>query len=86
MKRLYVSTDGGYVRALDSQALDLVVSSGRQIEVRVHHLYCADDSRDCRYRFDWNGDAGRLEPVWTSGARPMGEGTWPVIDPKANDG
>lgn len=86
VKRLYVSTDDGYVRAFDNQALELLAMPNREIEARVHPLYCADEPRSCSYRFGWNAEARRLEPAWNTSARPMGEGAYPAIDPEANGG
>jgi hypothetical protein len=82
LKRLYVSLGDGYVRAFDRQAFELVIGGrpdGVGIDARVHHLYCADDNRDCRYSYEWDGDARRLIERSNTSVRPMeGEGFTPV--------
>jgi hypothetical protein len=82
LKRLYVSVDDGYARAFDNQALRLVVLPDRQVEAWVHPIYCADDTRDCRYRFGWSPEGRRLELIRSTSARAMGEESYPAIDPE----
>lgn len=82
VKRLYVSTDDGYVRALDSQAFTLTVRPDHQVETWVHRIYCAGSEDECRYRFAWDDDGRRLEPVWSSSARPGVDGGYAPLDPE----
>ncbi|MFJ6024502.1 hypothetical protein ACIQC9_07905 [Brevundimonas sp. NPDC092305] len=80
LQRLYVSDGDRYVRALDNQALELTVEGG-EVRVWVHHLYCANDNPDCRYRFSWDQPALALVQRSTTSARPMGDEAWKPIRP-----
>lgn len=62
LKRLYVSTDDGYVRAFDTQALTLAVVE-HQVRTTVHHGLCVPDNWDCKAVFRWDGAVGKLVAV-----------------------
>lgn len=63
LQRLYVSTDDGYVRAFDQQALEFEVTEragGRGVEVMVHHSYCTPERSECRFAWAWDTEQRRL--------------------------
>ena len=63
VRRLYVSTPDGLVRAFDAQALQFeLVETGAQTQIRVavHHVYCGIDQWDCHAAFRWDAAARKL--------------------------
>ncbi len=56
-RSLYVSDDGGFVRAFDRQAWDLKIqpASGEvRLEASFHHLNCSPRRDDCRLAWAWD--------------------------------
>ena len=80
-RSLYVSDDGGYVRAFDRQAWDIEikpVGNEVRLEASFHHLYCSPAREVCRLAWAWDPAARRLsERPSSDGVRiisGMGEG------------
>ncbi len=62
-KRLYVSTEDGYVRAFDQQVLDLTLSTvggETRVEAWVHDTFCDNGGAECRFAWTWDPAARRL--------------------------
>ena len=80
-RSLYVSDDGGYVRAFDRQAWDLEikpVGGEVRLEASFHHLNCSPQREVCRLAWAWDPATRRLtERPSSDGVRiigGMGEG------------
>ncbi len=61
---LYISDEGGFVRAFDRQALRFAVNTvdGEvRVEAALHHLYCDRDQDECLRTWAWEPAAGRLQ-------------------------
>lgn len=62
-RSLYVSDDGGYVRAFDRQGWNLEirpVGGEVRLEASFHHLNCNPRREDCRLAWAWDPAARRL--------------------------
>lgn len=75
-RSLYVSDDGGYVRAFDRQAWDLEirpVASEVRLEASFHHLNCSPQRETCRLAWAWDPNSRRLvERPSSDGVRIIG--------------
>lgn len=62
-RSLYVSDDGGFIRAFDRQAWDLKiqpVNGEVRLEASFHHLNCSPQRDDCRLAWAWDPKARRM--------------------------
>jgi hypothetical protein len=72
VRRLYVSTPDGLVRAFDNQALSFEITgedAGRRIQIAVHHTYCGLNQWDCRAAFRWDAATRKLVTTPLPGGR-----------------
>ncbi len=71
-RTLYISGgDGGFIRALDRQALELTLMPvGGEVRIQgwLHHLNCEDSRPQCRFAWAWDASARGLA------ARPSSDG------------
>jgi hypothetical protein len=76
-RSLYVSTENGYVRALDRQAFEVTIADdGGEVRVAawVHHLNCLEVQEQCRVAWAWDPALERLVE------RPVGHGATLLSD------
>lgn len=86
LKRLYVSTEDGLVRAFDQPASELTIDAAGGVEAEVHPLYCTPARDSCRFAWAWDLEARRLvERPAADGIAVLADGGFPVVEARPDD-